>query len=91
METIYRYIYDPINSDERLWEYLPRGQKKRKKQRGRSVHKSHIKARISISKRLDRVNKRKEFGHFEGDSVEGRRSVGDGIHTGVERMSRIEA
>ncbi|PJA53782.1 IS30 family transposase [Candidatus Roizmanbacteria bacterium CG_4_9_14_0_8_um_filter_34_12] len=89
METIYRYIYDPENKDEILWEYLPRGQKKRKKQKGRSVHKSHIKARISISKRLARVNKRKEFGHFEGDSVEGRRSVGDGIHTEVERVSRM--
>ena len=89
METIYRYIYNPKNKDEVLWEYLPRGQKKRKKQKGRSVHKSHIKARISISKRLLRVNKRKEFGHFEGDSVEGLRSVGDGIHTEVERMSRM--
>jgi IS30 family transposase len=89
METIYRYIYDPINLDEHLWEYLPRGQKKRRKQKGRSVHKSHIEARISISKRLSKVNKRKEFGHFEGDTVEGRRSVGDGIHTEVERMSRM--
>ena len=89
METIYRYVYDPENKDEALWEYLPRGQKKRKKQKGRSVHKSHIKARISISKRLTKVNNRKEFGHFEGDSVEGRRSIGDGIHTEVERMSRM--
>ena len=89
METIYRYIYDPKNKGEILWEYLPRGQKKRKKQKGRSVHKSHIKARISISKRLSKVNKRKEFGHFEGDTVEGRRSVGDGIHTEVERVSRM--
>lgn len=89
METIYRYIYDPKNIDESLWEYLPRGQKKRKKQKGRTVHKSHIKARISISKRLSLVNKRKEFGHFEGDTVEGRRSVGDGIHTEVERISRM--
>lgn len=89
METIYRYIYDPVNLDDHLWEYLPRGQKKRKKQKGRSVHKSHIEARISISKRLVKVNKRCEFGHFEGDTVEGRRSVGDGIHTEVERVSRM--
>lgn len=89
METIYRYIYDSQNADERLWEYLPRGQKKRRKQKGRSVHKCHIEARVSISKRLAKVNKRKEFGHFEGDTVEGKRSVGDGIHTEVERVSRI--
>jgi len=89
VETIYRYIYDVKNKEDALWEYLPRGQKKRKKQKGRFVHKSHIEARISISKRLTKVNKRKEFGHFEGDTVEGRRSVGDGIHTEVERMSRM--
>lgn len=35
------------------------------------------------------INKRREFGHFEGDTIEGRRSVGDGIHTEVERMSRM--
>ena len=33
------------------------------------------------------MTKRKQFGHYEGDSVEGRRSVGDGIHTEVERVS----
>lgn len=89
METIYRYIYDPKNIDDHLWEYLPRGQKKRKKQKGRSVHTNHIEARISISNRLAKVNKRKEFGHFEGDTVEGKRSIGDGIHTEVERVSRM--
>jgi len=89
METIYRYIYDPKNKDDALWEYLPRGQKKRKKQKGRNVHTSHIKARVSISRRLSKVNKRQEFGHYEGDTVEGRRSVGDGIHTEVERVSRM--
>ena len=89
METIYRYIYDPKNKGEVLWEYLPRGQKKRRKQKGRRVHTSHIEARISIKCRRAKINKRKEFGHYEGDTVEGRRSVGDGIHTEVERMSRM--
>lgn len=88
-ETIYQYIYDPQNQDERLWEYLPRGQKKRRKQKGRRVHKSHIRGRISISKRPMKANNRKEFGHHEGDTVEGLRSVGDGIHTEVERISRM--
>jgi IS30 family transposase len=88
VETIYRYIYDPLNKDEAWWEYLARGQKKRRKQRGRSVHTSHIPDRVSISERPNKVNKRKEFGHHEGDTVEGLRSVGDGIHTEVERVSR---
>lgn len=87
-ETIYRYIYSQENKGEALWEYLARGQKKRKKQRGRTVHRSHIPDRVSISTRPSRVNKRQEFGHYEGDTVEGRRTIGDGIHTEVERVSR---
>lgn len=41
------------------YEYLRRKQKKRKKQTGRSVHKSHIPDRISIHKRPKEVEKRK--------------------------------
>jgi len=89
VETIYRYIYDPKNKDDMLWEYLPRGQHKRRKQKGRSVQRSHIPGRISISERPKRIDNRSEFGHHEGDTVEGKRSVGDGIHTEVERVSRM--
>lgn len=88
VETIYRYIYDKSNKEDMLWEYLPRGQKKRKKQKGRSVHRSHIPDRVSISDRPKAIERRKEFGHYEGDTIEGMRSVGDGIHTEVERVSR---
>lgn len=87
-ETIYRFIYASGQSSEKLWEYLPRKQKKRRKQYGRSVHKSLIPDRVSIRERPEAVNDRSEFGHWEGDSVEGKRSVGDGIHTEVERVSR---
>jgi len=87
-ETIYRYIYAPEQAKERFWEYLPRKQKKRRKWNGRKVSRSHIPDRVSISKRSSTANDRKEFGHWEGDTVEGRRIDGDGIHTEVERMSR---
>lgn len=87
-ESIYQYIFDPDNTDENLWEYLPRHQKKRRKKGGRKVHKGKIPGRISIHLRPKTIDKRKEFGHFEGDTVEG---VGhkDGFHTEVERLSRI--
>ena len=88
-ETIYQYIYDPKNIDEGWWEYLPRKQKKRKKKNGRTVHRSRIPDRVSIHLRPGEVNQRAVFGHYEGDTVEGVRSVGDGIHTEVERVSRI--
>lgn len=94
-ETIYQWIYQqPKNAQGAYWfEYLRRKQKKRKKQKGRTVHRSHIPDRVSISKRPKAANNRTEFGHWEGDSVEGRRRGSrHGIHTEVERMSRkVEA
>ena len=87
-EAIYQYVFNPNNRDENLWEYLPRKQKKRKKQKGRGVHHSRIPDRVSIHLRPESISNRIELGHFEGDTVEGTRSVGDGIHTEVERLSR---
>lgn len=90
-ETIYRWIYKPANIKllKPWYEYLRRGQKRRKKQHGRKVHRSRIPERISISQRPKVVNNRIEFGHWEGDSVEGPRSKRTGLHTEVERMSRL--
>ena len=84
-ETIYQYIFDPDNADEKLWEYLPRH--RRRKKGGRRVHKGKIPDRVSIHLRPKTIDKRKVFGHFEGDTVEGK-SHRDGFHTEVERLSR---
>ena len=88
-ETIYRFIYAKENEDKRLWEYLPWKRKKRKKKSGRGVHRGRIPDRVSIHNRPRKVNQRAEFGHWEGDSIEGRKIDKDGIHTEVERISRI--
>lgn len=90
-ETIYRWIYQEkqLTGNQPWYEYLRRKQKKRKKYQGRKVHRSHIPDRISIHHRPAVIDKRQEFGHWEGDSVEGKRSSsGVGLHTEVERMSR---
>lgn len=87
-EAIYRYVYASPQVELKLWEYLPRKQKKRRRRLGRGVRRSHIPDRVSIHKRPKAIDKRKQFGHWEGDTVEGRRSNGDGIHTEVERVSR---
>lgn len=87
-ETIYSFIYSEEYKHRKFWEYLPRGRKKRKKKNGRGVHKSRIPGRVSIHKRPEVVNHRTEFGHFEGDSVEGKGHK-DGVHTEVERVSRM--
>jgi IS30 family transposase len=69
-ETIYEFIYkDNFAKREKLCQYLRYGHKKRKKQTGRSVHKSRIPNRVSISQRPKIVEKRIEYGHCEGDSV----------------------
>jgi transposase, IS30 family len=90
-ETIYAWIYhQPQNGEGRYWwEYLRRKQKRRKRKQGRKVHRGHIPDRTSISKRPVAVNLRLEFGHWEGDSVEGRRQTNSvGLHTEAERISR---
>ena len=88
-ETIYRWIYkeEQVKCDQPWYEYLRRKQKKRKKYNGRKVHRSHIPDLVSIHKRPKVIDKRREFGHWEGDTIEGKGHK-DGIHTEVERMSR---
>lgn len=89
-ETIYAFIYAPENHAKLLWEYLPRKQQKRRKQTGRSVHRSRIPQRVSIHARGEHVEHRTEFGHWEGDTLVGR-GRRDGFHTEVERVSRFLA
>lgn len=85
-ETIYAFIYAPTNRDLALWDYLRRGHKKRRKAKGRLVHRSRIPDRVSIHDRPKTVEKRIEFGHWEGDSVVGKGRA-HGIHTAYERVS----
>lgn len=92
-ETIYRWVYDKTqhaNDPEQWYEYLRRKQKRRRKQKGRTAHRSHIPDRVSIHLRPEEVNNRTVFGHWEGDTVEGKgRRVS--LHTEVERVSRFVA
>lgn len=86
-ETIYRYVYAKENQDKKLWEYLPRKQKKRQHHYGRKCHKVKITDRVSIHDRPKEVEDRQIFGHWEGDSIVGKDHK-NGIHTQVERKSR---
>lgn len=74
--------------DRLLYEFLPRKQTKRRQKSGRKVHRSRIPDRVSIHLRPEVIDQRAQFGHWEGDTVEG---LGhrDGIHTEVERISRL--
>lgn len=87
-ETVYVWIYSPAQAHRKLWQYLPRGQKKRRRIKGRRVHSEQIKHRVSIHDRPPEVEDRSVFGHWESDSVLGARGTG-GAHTTVERKSRF--
>ena len=87
-ECIYQFIYDQENKHKKLWEYLPRKQKRRKKKYGRKCCRSRIPDRVSIRNRPEEVELRSVFGHWEGDSIEGRAHKA-GIHTEVERKTRF--
>lgn len=88
-ETIYQFIYsDHYRAKElKLWQYLPRGQKRRRKQRSRKVKRVRIPARVSIHQRPAQVNARLEIGHWEADTMEGRAHQ-NGVHAEVERLAR---
>jgi IS30 family transposase len=85
-EAIYEFIYSERQKEKQWWEYLRRGQKRRRKRNGRKAHRSRIPDRVSIHERPKEVEKRKKFGHWEGDTVVGK-GRDNGIHTEYERVS----
>lgn len=87
-ESIYSFVYSDEFRKRKFWEYFPEGHKKRRRWHGRKVTRASISHRISIHERPAVIDKNIEFGHFEGDSVEGRNHKG-GVHTEVERLTRM--
>lgn len=87
-ETIYQFIYHPSQAQRCWWQYLRRGQKKRRRKLGRKVHRCRIPDRVSIHQRPQVVDDRTEFGHWEGDTVVGKGRT-HGLHTAYERLSSL--
>jgi IS30 family transposase len=87
-ESIYQFLYDSVQQDQKLWEYLPRRHRKRRRWLGRRSRSVHIPNRVSIRHRPGQISNREEFGHWEGDTIVGDRHKA-GIHTEVERISRL--
>jgi IS30 family transposase len=87
-EIIYQFIYHPNNKDKVLWEYLRRKQKRRRKKKGRKAHRVRIPDRVSIHKRPITIERRKQIGHWEGDSIVGKGHT-NGLHTEYERVSSL--
>jgi IS30 family transposase len=89
-EAIYQYIYD-LQTEIRLEliQHLRRAHKKRKvKGISRKEKKTKIPNRNPIDARPKTVEDRKQYGHWEGDTLISRKSKA-ALHTLVERKSRL--
>ncbi len=71
-----------------LYEYLRRKQVRRRKRGGRKSQRVRIPDRVSIHDRPEIIAKRKQFGHWEGDSIVGKNHI-SGLHTEYERVSSL--
>ena len=86
-ETLYDFVYDSdIGKRDNLYEYLPRGKKRRSKRKGRKAQISRLEGRVFIEARSIAANDRSEAGHWETDSVLCK--YRDAVNVLAERMSR---
>lgn len=85
-ECIYQWLFQDARNGGQLYLHLRR---RRKRRRARTVGRTRgvIRNRIGIEHRPAGANNRSRYGHWEGDTVEGRKGTG-GIATYVERKSR---
>lgn len=86
-ETLYTFIYESeIGKRDKLYEYLPRGKKKRSKKHGRKAQQSRLEGRVFIEARSHAANERSEIGHWESDSLLCKWR--EAVNVLAERMSR---
>lgn len=76
------------DNDRPLYEYLRRKQVRRRKRLGRKSKRVRIPDRVSIHDRPHVIDKRNQFGHWEGDSLVGK-GHRHGLHTEYERVSSL--
>jgi transposase, IS30 family len=89
-EAIYQYIYHPQTPDRlEMISHLRRAHRRRRtKGLNRKEQKTKIPNRIPIEARPKAVDKRRQFGHWEGDSLISRQSKA-ALNSLTERKSRL--
>lgn len=87
VETVYRWIYTDARNGGDLYRHLRRSHKWRRRQKRYGAGRRFIAGRVGIEERPREVEDRQIFGHWEGDSVVGKRGKSS-IATHVERKSR---
>lgn len=69
-ESIYQFVYDSdYGKQEKLWNYLRQGKKRRTKRHGRKAKHEIIPNRVFIDNRPKEIETRKTIGHWEGDAI----------------------
>jgi IS30 family transposase len=87
-ESIYQFIYSLEGRRQNLRQYLRRAHRIRRKKNGRKHQKDiRIPNRVGIEQRPKIVEKRTQFGHWEGDNVVYNRHR-RALSTAVERKTR---
>lgn len=66
-ESIYAWLYKPVQKKEKLWKFLARHKAKRGLRKNRGAGVSRIPNRVPIHDRPRCVENKREFGHWEGD------------------------
>lgn len=85
-KAIYKFVYSAHG--RRLEKHLYRKRVRRKGGRKRDKHTPTSDGRTMIDKRPKKVEKRLEFGHFEGDFIEGSKGGKESLLVLVERKTR---
>jgi IS30 family transposase len=85
-ESIYAYIY---SAAPHLYHRLRKAHPRRYPKHGRTPRTGPILGKTSIWDRPQLVNDRTEVGHWEADTVEGRRTTSDHLSVHEERQTRF--
>lgn len=85
VETIYQFIYEGGGRYLLLYPHLRRGRQKRQKQWARKPRKVLIPSRVSIHDRPEEIDTKQTLGHWESDTVEGKRTTKGNLSVQYER------
>ena len=89
-ESIYQFIYSIEGKKANMRQYLRRAHRIRHKKSGHKAHKTiGIPNRTDIAKRPKSIDKRTQFGHWEGDTIQFKGHREKVVTTLVERKSRM--
>lgn len=85
-QTIYQWLRENRHQGGKLYLMLRQSRKKRRKRYGTGTRRPIIAGRKPISMRPAQVNSRQQSGHWESDTIEGRKGTGY-LVTHVERTT----